>query len=329
MTERPLAVLDALGGEFRRLGEPPRSRAGFTRRALLIAVVLALLLAGVAAGAILITQGAPLPAPNAKDLRSSGVPLPATVRLARLDALDPNPAEPPWDIRLSHTRAGETCTAVGQVLGARFGVVGLDHVFRALPLGGVDACGVDAPGGPVLAGARVFVGDSPQDARTVVNGVAGSGARSVTVYGPGGARALPLGPQGSFITVYRGYVEEVHPRVVVITRNGRSHTIAFAPSSAFEVADPQGGSPWEVSGDADLEAGAYPDENCAQASQEFGRTNPSRVDASLTPEVCGRLGHQPLFVLMRRFVPGSGERSGFPWGNNPPEHWCTGRRRRG
>ncbi len=317
MSKRPLAVLDAFGEELRRLGEPPASRAGFTRRTLLIAVVLALVLAGVATAAVLITQGAPLPAPNARDLQSSGVPLPSTARLAGLDAPDPDPSQPPWDVRLSRTRAGETCTAVGQVVNAQFGIVGLDHVFRELPLGGVDACGVDAANAPVLAGARVFVGASSQDPRTVVNGVAGSDARSVTVYGPGGARALRLGPDGSFITVYRGYVEEVRPRVVVVTRDGHSHTISFAQSSAFEVADPAGESPWEVSGGADLEPGAYPDENCAQASQQLGPTNPSRIDSSLTPEVCGRLGGQPLFVLMRRFVPGAGEHTGFPWGNNP------------
>jgi hypothetical protein len=317
MNERPLHVLEALGGEFRRLGEPPRPRGGVTRRTLLLALVLTLLLAGVAAAAILISQGSPLPAPNAQDLQSSGVPLPATVRLAGLDAPDPDPAEPPWDIRLSRTRAGETCTAVGQVLGGQFGIVGLDHVFRALPLGGVDACGVDSPDGPVLAGARVFVGSSSQGARTVVNGVAGAGARSVTVYGPEGARALRLGPQGSFITVYSGYVEEVRPRVVVVTRDGRSHTIAFAQSSAFEVADPDGASPWEISGETDLGPGAYPDENCAQASQELGRANPSRFGSPMTPEVCGRLGVHPLFVLMRRFVPESGEHTGTPWGNNP------------
>jgi hypothetical protein len=317
VSERPLAVLEALGGEFRRLGEPSRPRRGLTRRTLLLTLVLVLLLAGVAAAAILITQGAPLPAPNPVDLQASGVPVPSTARLAGLDAPDPDPGEPPWDIRLSRTRAGETCTAVGQVLNGQFGIVGLDHVFRALPLGGVDACGVNAPDGPVLAGARVFVGGSSQAARTVVNGVAGAGARSVTVYGPGGARTLPLGPQGSFITVYAGYVEEVRPRVVVVSRDGFSHTIAFAQSSAFEVADPDGGSPWEVSGEADLAPGAYPDENCAQASQELGRSDPSRFQAPLTPQVCGRLGSRPLFVLIRRFVPGSGEHTGFPWGNSP------------
>jgi hypothetical protein len=317
LTAHRLAVLDELGGEFRRLGGPPRPRAGLTRRTLLLAAALALLLAGVATAAILITQGAPLPAPYAQDLLSSGVPLPSTVRLAGLDAPDPNPAEPSWDIRLSRTRAGETCTAVGQILDGQFGIVGLDHVFRALPLGGVDACGVQAPDGPVLAGARVFVGVSPQTARTVVNGVAGTGARSVTVYGPGGARALRLGPQGSFITVFAGYVEEVRPRVVVVTRDGSTHSVSFAQSSAFEVADPDGGSPWEVSGEADVGPGAYPDENCAQASQQLGRSDPSQYQSPMTPQVCGRLGQQPLFVLMRRFVPGEGERTGYPWRNSP------------
>jgi hypothetical protein len=317
MSEQPLSVLDALGGEFRRLGAPARPRGRLTRRTVLLALALSLLLAGVAAAAILITQGTPLSAPNAQDLQSSGVPVPASARLAGLDASDPNPAEPPWDIRLSRTRAGETCTAVGQVLGGHFGIVGLDHSFRALPLGGVDACGVAAPHGPVLAGARVFVGASAQDARTVVNGVAGTDVRSVTAFGPEGARALALGPQGSFITVYRGYVEEVRPRVVVVMRDGTSHTVAFAQSSAFEVADSGSGSPWEVSGGADLGPGAYADENCAQASQELGRNNPNRFGTPLTPEVCGRLGARPLFVLMRRFVPEPVEHTGTPWGNNP------------
>jgi hypothetical protein len=281
-------------------------------------MTLALLLAGAAAAAILITRGAPLPAPNAVDLSSSGVPIPGSAHLAGLDVPDPDPALPPWDIRISHTRAGETCTAVGQVLDGQFGIVGLDHVFRVLPLGGVDACGVQSPDGPLLAGARVFLGDASIEARTVVNGLAGAGARSVVAYGPGGARKLTLGRDGSFIAVYRGYVEDVRPRIVVVMANGHSHTIAFASSVAFEVADPDGGSPWEVSGSGPaLSPGSYPDENCAQISQELGRSTPSRAGASLTPVVCGRLGQQPLFVLMRRFVPGSGEGTGYSWNNKP------------
>jgi hypothetical protein len=317
----PLAPLDALGERFRRLGEPRVGRRNPLPsplpRALVIGVALALLLAGVAAAAILISRGAPLPAPNAVDLSSSGVPIPATAHLAGLDAPDPDPALPPWDIRISRTRAGETCTAVGQVLDGQFGIVGLDHVFRVLPLGGVDACGVQSPDGPLLAGARVFLGDASTEARTVVNGLAGAGARSVTAYGPEGARKLTLGPEGSFIAVYRGYLEDVRPRIVVVTADGHSHTIAFASSAVFEVADPDGGTPWQASGNSALSPGASPDENCAQVSQELGRATPSREGASLTPVVCGRLGKQPLFVLMRRFVPGSGEGTGYPWGNKP------------
>ena len=180
--ESPLLVIELLGAEFRSLGEPPsRGRRPLTRRTLLIALALVLVLAGAATAAILITRGAPLPAANSRDLQSQGVPLAATARLAGLDAPDPRAGEPPWDIRLSRTAAGETCTAVGQVLGSQFGIVGLDHVFRALPLGGVDACGVAAPEGPLLAGARVFVGADPSQARTVINGVAGPDVRSVTV----------------------------------------------------------------------------------------------------------------------------------------------------
>jgi hypothetical protein len=322
VNDRP-RVLEQLGAELDRVARSNLAGSGALRlaprRLSVLAVIAALLVLAAAATAavLLIQQGPALPAPRAQDLQSSGVPLPGSVRLAGLDAPDPGGGAPPWDVRLSRTRAGETCTAVGQVLHGQFGIVGLDHVFRALPLGGADACGVNSPGGPALAGARVFVGRGAQEARTVVNGVAGDGTRAVTAYGPEGARALSLGPRGSFITVYRGRVEDVRPRIVIVTRDGRTRTIAFAQSSAFEVSDPGGGSPWQVSGEADLQPGAYPDEDCAQASREPGPEDPSRFGSSLTPEVCGRLGTQPLFVLMRRFVPGTGEGSGWPWGNNP------------
>jgi hypothetical protein len=322
MSEPRLRALEALGEQFRGLDVPPgrggaRLRATGSPRVLVLAALLVLALAGVATAAILITRGAPLPAVPAQDLRESGVPLPGSARLAGLDVPDPDPAAPPWDMRISRTADGETCTAVGQVLGGQFGIVGLDHVFRALPLGSVDACGVASQAGPVLAGARVFVGGDGTEARTVVNGLAGADARSVTAYGPEGASQLHLGADGSFIAVYRGYVEEVKPKIVVTLADGRTHTVSFVTSSAYEVADPAGGSPWQVSGEADVEPGAYPDENCAQASEQLGRSDPGRFNAPLTPSVCGRLGSQPLFVLMRRFVPDSGEHSGFPWGNNP------------
>jgi hypothetical protein len=317
MSESGLRVLGALGEQFQRLGEPAPRRRDRVSRTAIIAVALVLLLAGVATAAVLISQGSSLPAPAAIDLQASGVPLASTARLAGLDVPDPDAAEAPWDIRLSRTAAGETCAAVGQVLDGKFGIVGLDHVFRALPLGGVDACGVRGGNGYVMTGAKVFVGATTQQARTVVNGVAGPGTRSVSVAGPGGVRRLKLGPDGTFVTVYQGYAEEVRPRVTIVSADGRSRTVALAQSVAYEVSDPSGLYSWQVSGGPDLTRGAFPDENCAQATELVGRNNPSQIDSSLTPIICGRLGSQPLFVTFRRFVPGSGARGGFPWGNTP------------
>jgi hypothetical protein len=322
MSERP-RVLDQLGVELDRVArknlvESDGLRLAPRRLSVVVALLLVLLFAAVATAAVLlIQQGAPLPAPHAQDLQSSGVPLPASARLAGLDAPDPDGSNPPWDLRLSRTRTGETCTAVGQVLDGHFGIVGLDHVFRAFPLGSVDSCGIDTSEGPTLVGAQDFIGSSPSEARTVLSGVAGSGARSITAYATGTTpRHLQLGPRGSFITVYAGAAEEVRPRVVVVTRDGHSHTIALEQSSAFEVPDPAGEAAWVSSTEADLEKDAFPDEDCVQVTQEPNQREPTPFGRPLTPEVCGRLGANPLVVQMRRFVPGE-DSTPFPWGNSP------------
>jgi hypothetical protein len=148
-----------------------------------------------------------------------------------------------------------------------------------------------------------------------VSGVVGSGARAVTVYATGTPRRLKLGPQGSFITVYAGEAEEVRPRVVVITRDGHAHTIALEQSVAFEAPDPEGGAGWAASTEPDLEPNAFPDEDCVQVTRQPSQTEPSHVALPLTPGICGRLGTNPLFVQMRRFVPGE-DVAPYPWGNS-------------
>jgi hypothetical protein len=322
MNESP-GVLTELGAELHRAarrelaGSPRRLRLG---RFGVVAVALgALVLAAAAAAAVLlIQQGSPLPSPHAADLRSSGgIPLSGSARLAGLDAPDPTAGEPAWDVRISRTEDGQTCTAVGQVLDGRFGIVGLDHVFRELPLGGVDACGVASADGPTLAGAHEFIGRTAGEYRTVVSGLAGPSARSVTAYAAGsGARHLRLGADGSFITVYAGEAEQVRPRVVVEGAGGHSHTLAFEQSDAFEVPDTQGGKSWTVSAEADLEPGASADEDCVQASRQPSQTESSHVGLPLTPSVCGRLAGHPVIALMRRFVPGE-DRPPFPWNDSP------------
>lgn len=326
-----LRFFDELGVELERVarlnGGRRSLRAGH-RVSVVAVIVSVLLLAGVAAAAVLlIRQGKPLAAPPTGALGPDVQPVTGSVHLAGLDAPDPG-GGPSWDIRLSRSRTGETCTAVGQVVDGRFGIVGLDGVFRVLGLGGVDACGVPGVAGPVLAGARVFAGRSEAQARTVVNGVAGPHARSVTVYGPGGARSLRLGRDGSFITVYSGYVEDVRPRIEVVERNGRTDTIALARSYILQTADPHGGPPWDVIGGADLTPGAYPDEQCTQLHQENAPLEPGVAQppsfpgsppfGPSTPQLCGRLGAAPLFVVIRRFDPGEQQNGQWYWWNNPP-----------
>jgi hypothetical protein len=299
-----------------------RSRARMPRRSPLLVAVLVLsavlLAAAGAAAVLLVSEGSPLSSPHAADLAPWEHPVPGSVALAGLDVPDPEGGAP-WDIRIFRSSSGETCTAVGQIFNGKFGVVGLDHVFRALPLAGVDACGVPGIAGPVLAGARQFAGRTAGEARTIVNGIAGAGARSVIAYGLGEERHVALGPQGSFVTAFQGLLSEVKPRIVVVDEAGRSHTISFAASAAFETADPDGGAPWQVSGGAAIGTpGATGDENCASASQEVGPgSSGGPSNEAEAPGICGKLGTGPLFVRFHRFDPGDGENSGNPWGNNP------------
>ncbi len=326
MSEAPKA-LALLGEELERAAarefagnasQGPRPWRASGRLGVLVVVIGLLVLAAAAAAAVLaISQGSPLPAPHAQDLRSSGIPLPGSVRLAGLDAPDPDAANPPWDLRLSRTAGGETCTAVGQVLNGRFGIVGLDHRFRELSLGSVDSCGIDSPAGPAMIGARTFIGSSPSGALTVLSGVAGADVRSVTAYAkPWGARHLTLGPDGSFITVYSGEAEAVQPYVFIVERDGRNRTIRLDQGAAGELPDPAGGSGWVASAEPDLEAGAAPDESCVQVTRQPSQSESSFVTLPMTPEICGHLSRNPLFVQMRRFVPGE-DAGPYPWNNAP------------
>ncbi|HXB15207.1 MAG TPA: hypothetical protein VNV44_05640 [Solirubrobacteraceae bacterium] len=298
-----------------------RRRPGGRRSPVFVALLVLgglLVAAGGAAAVLLVSEGSPLPAPHAADVAPWEHPVAGSVRLAGLDAPDPEGGAP-WDMRIFKSSTGETCTAVGQVFNGKFGIVGLDHVFRELPLTGVDACGVPGIAGPVLAGARQFAGRTAAEERTVVNGIAGKGAKSVVALGLGEERRLTLGPQGSFVTVFQGLLGEVRPRIVVVDAKGRSRSISFAASAAFETADPDGGAPWEASGGSAIGVpGSTGDENCASAAQEVGPgSSGGPVNEAEAPGVCGRLGNAPLFVRFHRFNPGDGENTGNPWGNNP------------
>ncbi|MGO9754698.1 MAG: hypothetical protein ACLP22_25095 [Solirubrobacteraceae bacterium] len=134
----------------------------------------------------------------------------------------------------------------------------------------------------------------------------------MTVYGPGGARRLRLGPQGSFITVYAGYVEDVRPQVVIDEPDGHTVTINLGDSLVQQAAEPAGGPPWDVLGGANTSPGAPDDEECVQVQRESSPPEPGVAGeptafqlfgGAETPQYCGRLAAHVLFVAIERFDP--------------------------
>ncbi len=330
-----LRFFEELGVELERVARAqPESRWYRARRWLhgptgfLACGFAALVLAGAAtAGILLIREGRPIPAPPAQELGANSEPVPGSVQLAGLNVPDPA-GGPAWDIRLSRSRTGETCTAVGQIVTHQFGIVGLDGVFRRLGLGGVDACANPETTGGVLAGARVFIGRTAAGARTVVNGIAGPNARSVTVYGDAAPRILKLGPDGSFLTVYRGYNEGVQTRVEITDRTGKTRTIALARSYNVQVPDPDGSSVWTLDGGANVDGHGSVFEECMQVhhlsapilpGQATTQTHPfESIIGDITPQYCGLLSTHAWFAVIQRFNPIDHPNGTWTWFTDQP-----------
>jgi hypothetical protein len=325
MTEPRFPVLDALGAELDRAiardsaRRVPRIRA---LRPITLAVILTLLAAGAAAAASYILTGSPIPGARAQDVPPEATPLSETARLMGLDAPDPVGGLP-WDMRVSRSRTGTLCTAVGQVAGGKLGIVGLDGRFRALAQLGNDTCGEDPGGVPALLGARVFDAPRRDDVRTVVNGVAGSGVTAVVIEGPGEPRELELGPGGSFLTVYAGYPEDVSPVVRFSRRGAADRTIALAAVDRPQAPDPEGGAPWAVS--AEWRAGgARAGQTCAQVRRERSR---EPAFGGVSYPVCGDLRRDPFFFELAplpRAVEVRDPLQTFPWGLGAPRTMLWG-----
>ena len=166
-------------------------------------------------------------APEQRVAAGSGTVL--TLRTA-----DPERGQPPWTLRVSRSVTGLECSAVGQVEGAAFGLVGLDGAFRELPEVNADACA--RPG--ALIGTRVFAARRLRNVRTVVSGVAGPGLRRVTVEAGGRARTVPHSSEGAFVHVLRGYPEDAAPAVTLELSDGTRRKWAYASGKGFTVPDP-------------------------------------------------------------------------------------------
>lgn len=318
-------ILDELGAELDRAVRSDAARALPRPRWLhgpLLALIVAFGAGGVAvAGTQLLGEGDPLPPPRPADVVPATAPQPGSARLAAPVASDPS-GDRPWRVRMSRTRAGDICTAVGQTVGKRFGIVGLDRVFRASPLGVGDTCSRPPGRRSVTAGARAFAAGEAAAARTVVSGLAGRDVARLELTWRSGRRTLPVGRDRVFLAVLAGYPEDLRPVLrITPSSGGAARRLAIADTGRDEVADLDGGVPWVVGFNAPRRPSASDGPRTRLGLSCVQVTRPG-VDGlgpfgPLTPPRCGNLARTPGYSVARRFVPRSEPHDGFSWGLNP------------
>ena len=249
-----LPILDELRRDLSRamrtVDDRRRTRSRGALGALVAVFALAVAGSGAAGAAYLVLRASPIAPFRAADSPPEQRVAPGTSRVLSLRAADPRTGRPPWALRLARSQTGLVCGTIAQVVGDRFGLVGLDGRFRELPEPNADACGQPEGAGLAQLGSRVLDADRPADVRTVVNGVAGERLEHVAVSVRGGrAHEIPHSPEGAFLLVLRGRPEDSAPRVTLRWRDGRTATYALA-SARDIVVDPEGGSGWRVYPDA-------------------------------------------------------------------------------
>jgi hypothetical protein len=322
MTDLP--ILDELGLALERAYEReeraagrrfPRLRIGLLLPA---AAALVLLGCGAAAGTLLVLRGSVIPGPAPEDVQPQMTPLVRTAHVEPISARDPAAGGAAWGVRIARSETGLVCTTAGQIVGGRFGVIGLDGRFRTLAPEFTDGCGAQRPGRTSLIGARVFYSPADAAVRTVVDGFAGPGLASAVLQPAyGRPRRIAVSSDGAFVTVFAGYPEDLGARVVLRFRDGHTeaHDLGRSP---FVVQDPLGGNAWTAS------AGV------------IGNTKPTCVSLVSVarsqrpvsgPPICGLRSGSHYFFAIRRFAPGDHRRgglTGYNWDHHPPRTMVWG-----
>jgi hypothetical protein len=314
-----LPILNELGVALERAYEREERASGrrfpHVRLGLLLpaAAALVLLGGGAAAATLLALRGSVIPGPASQDVQPQMRPLVKTAHVEPISAPDPAGGAAPWTVRIARSETGLICTTAGQIVGGKFGVIGLDGRFRELSPEFTDGCGAERPGHTSLIGARVFYSPSDAAVRTVVDGFAGPGLAGAFLQPAyGRTRRIAVASDGAFVTVFAGYPEDLGARVLLRFRDGHTeaHGVGLSP---LVVPDPYGGNAWSAS--------PFQIGNTRPACVSFGsiRQTPTRVSG---PPVCGlHRGPNYYFFAARRFE--SGERGGhgetsFDWGHHPP-----------
>jgi hypothetical protein len=343
-----LPILDELGDQLlagyrrdrRRAERARRAPRGRARRrrggglSLLFAALL-LLAAAAAAGAATyyVLHASPIAPFAAQDVPAEQRVAPGTSHVLALRAKDPAGA-PAWTLRLARSDTGLVCGTVGQVVGGEFGLVGLDHRFRAVPEINADACGQSSRDGVALLGTRVFDATRYGDVRTVINGVAGSDLAQVLVGLRGRApRPVAHDGDGAFLVAATGYPEDLQPVVVLRWSDGHTRRVALVASPSV-VADPLGGRAWRAelfSGGRHLRTVTEPNGRHVKvpvySCVSFFTARWQKSGVARSPAACGFAHSYPapdrsLFFTTRRLSGGrrieDGTRIGGAWNRHAP-----------
>lgn len=195
-----------------------------------------------------VLRAAVIEAPAARDVPPEQQPAAGSAHVSELRAPDPVAGRPPWTLRLARSSTGLLCTTAGQLVGGRFGLIGLDGRFRAYDERIVDSCGERVAGPHAsLVGARVFDAATAAEVRTVVSGIGGPRLRSASLLSSDGARAIPLGNNGTFVTAVRGYPEDRALELVLRFAGGGVERHGFGRGPNL-VLDPLGDQAWRAQG---------------------------------------------------------------------------------
>jgi hypothetical protein len=168
---------------------------------------------------------------------------PGTERVSALRAADPGGGVP-FALRIGKSQAGLTCATVGQAKDGRFGVVGFDGAFRAMPPEILDGCGQAGDAAVAVLGARTFDAPKPDDVRTVLYVVGGDQLRRVELNVRGVDRDLPLDGDGNALLALSGYPEDNGVRLRLHFDDGK--VVSQSLVTGFSLAVDPSGPAWRV-----------------------------------------------------------------------------------
>lgn len=220
----------ALEDSFRALGqERKRARADVRQpwrqvsrrlpRAAVAALTGLMLVAVAATGTkVFVGDGGELPT-DAAGVQARLAPAPAHRRLAQASARDPLDHRA-WGVRTFQNARGETCLALGRVVGKRLGAVRIGQ-FKELPARTSGVCGpLDRQ--HLVMTSRVYFDSAIDGGRTVLYGIVD---RSITKLGlrsaSGRGTVVPIAPDGTFVVVRTDTAAFAHDRLVAEGSAGR------------------------------------------------------------------------------------------------------------